>query len=160
MNEEASRDAIFQEARITLCRIYAQYTYLINSFATAVSRSEAINPKLIDLLREKLQMMSDILSVSRYLILNSAPPTLSGASMTEGFQEPSQKQLKLFEAFSTTQTTVDEQKKLLAKKDLFTLKQRALDSSKEQNVYASRQLNLYAIMNIVAVGIIFYIMSV
>jgi hypothetical protein len=112
------------------------------------------------MMRERLQMMSDILSVSRYLILNETPPSLSGASMTEGFEQPSQKQLKLFEAFSTTQTTVNEQKKLLAKKDLFTLKQRAIDASKEQNVYASRQLNLYAIMNIVAVGIIFYIMSV
>jgi len=160
MNEEASRDAIFQEARSTLCRIYAQYDFLLNSFATSISRSEAIDMKMVDMMRERLQMMSDILSVSRYLILNETPPSLSGASMTEGFEQPSQKQLKLFEAFSTTQTTVNEQKKLLAKKDLFTLKQRAIDASKEQNVYASRQLNLYAIMNIVAVGIIFYIMSV
>jgi len=159
MNEEASRDAIFQEARITLCRIYAQYTYLINSFATAVSRSEAINPKLIDLLREKLQMMSDILSVSRYIILHP-PLTLSGATIKEGFQQPSNEDLKLFEAFNDTQALIDEQKKKLATKNMFTLKERALETSSEKNVYMSRQLNIYAFMNIVAVGLIFYIISV
>ena len=158
MNQEASRDAIFQEARITLCRIYAQYTYLINSFATAVSRSEAINTKSIDLLREKLQMMSDILSVSRYIILNP-PLTLSGSTL-EGFQQPSREDLKLFEAFEDTQAIIDEQKKKLATKNMFTLKERALESSSEKNIYISRQLNIYAFMNIVAVGLIFYIISV
>jgi hypothetical protein len=156
VNEDASRDAILQEARTTLCRIYAQYTFLLNSFTTSISRSEKVDPLILDLLKEKLQMMNDILSLSRYILSNPVPKTLSGSTSTEGFQQGSQ---RLYEQFRDVQNTLDSHAKLLNRKNLFLLKERALETSTEKNVFASRQLNLYSFMNIVAIGLIFYIIS-
>jgi len=159
VNEEASRDAILQEARTSLCKIFAQYNFLLNSFATSVSRSESININMINLLKEKLQMMSDIVSLSRYILLNPAPNVLTGETqMTEGFQ--TREVSKRLEPFEDVNDKIKEHKELLERKNLYLLKERALQTSTEKNVFASRQLNLYSFMNIVAVGLIFYIISV
>lgn len=155
INSEASRDAILQEARSALCRFYAQYSFLVNMFTVAMSRAEPFDSAMFATLKEKLQAMRDIVGVAQYVI-NTMP---EGGPLKESFivgKKPSGSK----EAFQTLADSLADQQQLVNTKNLFQLKQRALEDTEEKNTYASRQLGLYAFMNIVAVGLLFYILSV
>ena len=139
-NDSASRTAILQEARFVLCRIYAQYQYLLNSFTTSIARSEQIKPDLVATLKERLQQMTDILSVARRVIDEGGSDTV--------------------EAFTNMATLIKSYQERLKTTNARTLHLRALEDSREKNVYAARQLALYSFMNIVAAGLLFYVMTI
>lgn len=148
-NDSASRTAILQEARFVLCRLYAQYQYLLNAFTTSVARSEQIKPELVKLSQERLQQMMDILSIARRIIDEG------GSNTTEPFVN-----FKLErEAFTDMEELLQQYHARLKTTNQRTLHIRALEDSREKNVYAARQLALYSFMNIVAAGLLFYVMT-
>jgi len=152
-DSESARDAMLQEARYALCRFYAQYDFLLKSYAVAIARAETPDQAVAAALAEKLQSMQDILSVSRAVL------TLGDAAgANEGFQVRNDAVIR--EAFETVAQRLEKEKKRLKSKRRFDLGERALDAVEEKNRFANRQMGLYAFMNIVAVGLLFYIMSI
>lgn len=145
-DSESARDAMLQEARYSLCRFYAQYDFLLKNYAVAVARAETPDLAVNSALAEKLQAMQDIISVSRAI--------LTMPTEKEGFQ------VQHIEAFQNIQERVELERKRLKAKHKFELGARALDSVEEKNTYANRQMGLYAFMNIVAAGLLFYILSI
>lgn len=150
-DSESARDAMLQEARYALCRFYAQYEFLLKSYAVAIARAETPDQAVAATLAEKLQSMQDILSVSRAVL------TMGDAAGKEGFQVRNDTALR--EAFETIAQRLEKEKKRLKSKQRFDLGERAIDAVEEKNRFANRQMGLYAFMNIVAVGLLFYIMS-
>jgi hypothetical protein len=149
-DSESARDAMLQEARYSLCRFYAQYDFLLKSYAVAIARAETPDLSVNSALMEKLQAMQDILSVSRAVLAMPGSPK-------EGFQV--QRTTATAEAFQNIQKQIEHERQRLKSKKKFDLGERALYAVQEKNTYASRQMGLYAMMNIVAVGLLFYIMS-
>ncbi len=145
-NDSASRTAILQEARFVLCRLFAQYQYLLNTFTTSIARSEGVRPELVATIQERLQQMMDVLGVARRVINEG------GANTTEAFTNYS-------EAFTQMEELVRKYNERMKTTNARTLHLRALEDSKEKNIYASRQLALYSFLNIVAVGLLFYVMT-
>lgn len=147
----ASQTAILQEARFTLCRLFAQYQYLLNAFTTSIARSEFVKPDLVATLKERLQQMMDVLSIARRVIDEG------GANTTEGFAGTDFRAER--EAFTNMEELVRKYKERLDTTNQRTLHMRALEDSKEKNVYAARQMALYSFLNIVAAGLLFYVMT-
>ncbi len=152
---EAAQDAILQEARYSLCRLYAQYQVLLGQITTSISRAEALDAEVVKAAKEKLQMMTDLLSIAQYVLDQKKA---ASSKSVEGFR--TQKvATALSEAFQDMAADLQQQKSALENKNYFALQRRALENTTEKNNYANRQLGLYAFMNIVAVGLLFYILS-
>jgi hypothetical protein len=157
LDSQAAKDALLQEAKTVLCRLNAQYEFLLTMLFTSISRSETVNKELIDSLRSKNQSMQDVLSVSRHVM--NRPP--ADDKMVEGFLdtrfEPTRSKMR--EAFQTIANTVAERDNLLEAGDYNELKNRGLEITEERNTYANNMIGLYGILNVVAVGLLFYVMS-
>jgi hypothetical protein len=147
----ASRTAILQEARFVLCRLFAQYQYLLNAFTTSIARSEFVKPDLVATLKERLQQMMDVLAIARRVIDEG------GANPVEGFIGTDYRAER--EAFTNMEDLIRKYKERLQTTNQRTLHMRALEDSKERNVYAARQMALYSFLNIVAAGLLFYVMT-
>ncbi len=154
MDTEAAQDAILQEARYSLCRLYAQYRVLLDQITTSISRSEEVDPKIVTASKEKLQMMMDILSIAQNVLNQRA----INQQTIEGFRTQ-RVAADLREKFQDMAKDLQVQKTAIDNKNYFSLQSRALENVTEKNNYASRQLGLYAFMNVVAVGLLFYILS-
>jgi hypothetical protein len=152
VNQAASQTAILQEARSVLCKLFAQYEFFLKAFNTSVARSEELRPEIATAMRERLQQMMDVLSIARRVIQDG------GSKTTEGFVSRADF-LKQLEAFEDIQATIQAYQKRLATTNARTLHMRALEDSEEKNRFASRQLALYSFMNIVATGLLFYVMA-
>ena len=157
LDSEAAKDALLQEAKTTLCRLNRQYEFLLTTLFTSISRSETVNKELIDSLRSKNQAMQDVLSVSRH-VMNKPP---ADGKMVEGFLdtrfEPTRREMR--EAFQTIANTVAERDNLLEAGDYNELKNRGLEITEERNTYANNMIGLYGILNVVAVGLLVYVMT-
>lgn len=146
-------DAILFEAKQTLCRIHSQYTYLINTIITSISRGEPVPLSTVDAAREKNQMLQDILSISRHVLEQSAK---SSQTPVEGFRvRPAAK----LEGFQTLSTALQQDMVSLQSNSLVDLKRRSLEDTEEKNTYANRMLAVYGVLNIVAIGLLIYISS-
>lgn len=150
VNDAATQTAILQEARFVLCRLFAQFEYLMNVFTTSISRSERVRPELLQTIQERAVQMMDVISVARRIIDQGGSNTTM-----EGFQNWSVER----EAFETAETQIRKYKERLQTTNRQTLYERVLQDSKERNVYAARQLGLYSFLNIVAAGLLFYILT-
>jgi len=156
IDSDSTKLAVLQEARVALCRLNAQFQFLLKMLVSMISRSEVnmIDPKIFETLKGKNQDMQDVLSVSRYVL------TMDMSTMTEGFlgtvQSDPFKELK--EAFETTATTVANNSNMITTGQYTVAEDRTLDVSREKNTYAERLTNLYGLMNVTAIGLLFYIM--
>lgn len=140
VNDAASKTAILQEARFILCRLFAQYEFLLNAFTTAISRSEQVRPELMAGLQERIAQMMDVISIARRVIEEGG-----SATTMEGFAD-AEEQIRKYQM--RLQSTNKQ-----------TLYERVLQDSKERNLFASRQLGLYSFLNVVAAGLLFYILT-
>jgi len=156
IDSDSTKIAVLQEARTALCKLNAQFQFLLKMLVSMISRSEVnmIDPKIFETLKGKNQDMQDVLSVSRYVL------TMDMSTMTEGFlgtvQSDPFKELK--EAFETTATTVANNSNMITTGQYTVAEDRTLDVSREKNTYAERLTNLYGLMNVTAIGLLFYIM--
>ena len=59
VDSDATKTAVLQEAKAALCKLNAQYEFLLSMLLTAIARSDqaAITKELISILREKNQSM-------------------------------------------------------------------------------------------------------
>jgi hypothetical protein len=156
IDSDATKTAVLQEARIALCRLNAQYNFLLTNFATLVSRSATneIDDPMVDLLAKKNQDMQDILTVSRHVI------DLPVSTLMEGFMGTQRDPYGGYrESFQTMQDTVSENACRMQQGDYNPKEDRSLKVSQERNEYAERLTNLYGVLNVVSIGLLFYILT-
>ena len=160
--DEVVRTAILKEAKQTLCKINSQYEFLVKSFIG----NEAITDKdTLALLSEKNQTMKDILSVSRHIMEMSS--SKDKPSMVEGFlgtltNTNTNTNNKLREGFDsiediTNKRDVDLQNGSVPPSEF---RKQTLEVSEQENRSVNTYLSVYGFMNVVAAGLLFYIISV
>ena len=156
IDSDSTKLAVLQEARVALCRLNAQFQFLLKMLVSMISRSEVnmIDPRIFETLKAKNQDMQDVLSVSRHVL------TMDMSTIKEGFLGTVEvdpfKGLK--EAFQATATTVANNANMITTGQYAVAEDRTLDVSREKNAYAERLTNLYGLMNVTAIGLLFYIM--
>ena len=154
VDSDSTRDALLQEAKMVLCRLNGQYEFLLKELFTSISRSEAVDKKLVETLRGKNQSMQDVLSISRHVLDKPVE------KMKEGFIntrfEPTR---PIREGFQAIAEIVGERDALLEEERYNQLKDRGMKITEEKNAYAGHMTSLYSFLNIVAVGLLFYVMS-
>jgi hypothetical protein len=141
---------------VALCKLNAQFQFILNDLVTKISRSEisTIDPKHFDLIKAKNQDMQDVLAVSRHVI------EIPIEGMSEGFLGTQVDPLASFkEAFQAMEDTVSSNSVMIhtGRYDVSRL-ERTLDVSREKNLYAERLTNMYGLLNVTAIGLLFYIM--
>ena len=175
-NEDA-QNAIMMETRQALCNLNAQYEFLLGTLFMSIRNSEPLSAKLIDLIRDKNLAMRDILSVSRQ-ILEKVPADKDGKKRVEGWTDVSADDAVkrgAIKDFSMIQQRLVSDENLLKEKRYSDIQvsaenfvgtkqgaideQRVFDISEEKNKSVSANLSLYSFLNVIAVGLLFYIVS-
>jgi hypothetical protein len=115
---------------------------------------------IMTLIKEKNQAMQDILSLSRQVI--AMYPFKTEGDFIEGFLgttmgDRSAMLKALKEEFQDVDSTVVSRQQILEKSNLGELMGRGLQDTEIENTFAARQLELYTFLNVVAVGLLFYI---
>lgn len=166
---EDAQNAILLETRQALCNLNAQYQFLLTTFFMSIRNSEPLSAKVIELIQEKNTAMRDILSVSRQ-ILEKIPANKDGKKLVEGWTnvvaESDSKRVAI-EGFNSMQNRLVNEDNLLKEKRYSELQegfqgigeQRAFDLSEEKTRSVSANLALYSFLNVIAVGLLFYIVS-
>jgi len=160
VDSDATRDAVLHESRTALCRLNSQIQYLLNQYFSDVGHSLVVDPTIMTIIKEKNQAMQDILSLSRQVI--AMYPFKTEGDFIEGFLgttmgDRSAMLKALKEEFQDVDSTVVSRHQILEKKNLEELMGRGLQDTEVQNTFAARQLELYTFLNVVAVGLLFYI---
>lgn len=173
LETEDAQNAILLEAREALCNLNAQYQYLLATLLTSIHNNEAASESLIELLRDKNMTMRDILSVSRQ-IMEKPPAPKDGIKLTEGWTDVKTTKTNIkntLEGFTNMQNKLVSDANSLnggqyAKlAENFTAssinvdEQRAFDISNERMSSVSANLALYSFLNIIAAGLLLYIVS-
>jgi hypothetical protein len=155
IDSDSTKLAVLQEARVALCKLNGQFQYTLKNLISMISRSEMamIDPKIFEILKNKNQDMQDVLSVSRFVL------NIDLSTFKEGFLgtvvDPF---ASMREAFQTMATTVANNADMIRTGQYAVAEERTLDISREKNEYAARLTNLYGLMNVTAIGLLFYIM--
>jgi hypothetical protein len=155
IDSDSTKLAVLQEARVALCKLNGQFQYTLKNLVSMISRSEMtmIDPKIFDTLKNKNQDMQDVLSVSRFVL------NMDLSTFKEGFLgtvvDPFS---SMREAFQSMATTVANNADMIRTGQYAVAEERTLDISREKNEYAARLTNLYGLMNVTAIGLLFYIM--
>ena len=155
VDSDATKTAVLQEAKTVLCKLNAQYIFLLSMLLTAIARSDqaAVTKELISSLREKNQSMQDVLSVSRYVL------DIQTDKVTEGFLGTKVDHFKSYrETFQNMTNVVNANTDALNTGNLTVGQQRTFEISEEKNMYAERLTNMYGLLNVVSIGLLFYIM--
>jgi hypothetical protein len=159
---ESAQIAILKEAKQVLCKINAQYEYLVKAFTTS---DESITDKdTLALLSEKNQSMKDIISVSRHIMELPVEPKMDEESMIEGFLigTPTSKNKAMKEAFDDMNSKIDTRSADLQNGtgvSASEFRKRTFEVSEQENRSVNNYLSLYGFLNVVAVGLLFYIVS-
>ena len=155
IDSDSTKLAVLQEARVALCKLNGQFQYTLKNLISMISRSEMamIDPKIFETLKNKNQDMQDVLSVSRFVL------NIDLSTFKEGFLgtvvDPF---VSMREAFQSMATTVANNADMIRTGQYAVAEERTLDISREKNEYAARLTNLYGLMNVTAIGLLFYIM--
>jgi len=150
--------AILTETKQVLCILNAQYEFLLAMLFTSIRNSETLSKSLLDSITEKNTAMRDVLSVSRQILLKSSK---KGGKMVEGFINNSVSEINLKETLETFQSMSDNftsDMTSINSQEYSDLK-RNYETSLENNKSVSANLALYSFLNIIAVGLLFYIVS-
>lgn len=172
VNDDDAQSAIMTEMKQSLCNLNAQYQFLLKELSTTIASGETISQDLLNLVQEKNMAMRDIISVSRQIIGDSSPKT-DGVTLMEGWMNvPSNNNEKqaLIERFQTLRGVLEREARLLSKggyagsegftsKQAFTDEQRTFEISEEKMKSVSANLALYSFLNVIAIGLLFYIVS-
>jgi hypothetical protein len=154
------KDAILTESKDVLCKLNAQYRFLMDMFLTSMARGEPVDPAMIALLKEKNQLMQDILSLSRHVLTMPTESFVGGVVIKEGFADESfAKRFKQYEGFTNISKTLQREYFTIESGNYENLKQRVLEDTEEKNRYTLRQIGMYSFLNVFAVGLIVYISS-
>lgn len=172
---ENAQNAIIMETRQALCNLNAQYQFLLSSLFVAIRNRDPLSVKLIELIQVKNMAMRDILSVSRQ-ILEKAPAAKDGKKLIEGWTDvnpATTEKMNNLKAFSSMKdklinddNSIKEKRFSDLMKENFTSKvttkgdeERTFEISEERMKSVSANLALYSFLNVIAVGLLFYIVS-
>jgi hypothetical protein len=159
IDSDDAQTAILAETKQVLCNLNAQYEFLLATMFMSIRNSEVLSKSLLDSITEKNVAMRDVLSVSRQILLKSSNKE---GKMVEGFTNNSSTGANLkktIEAFQSMSDTLETDMGAINTKQYSEIK-RNYDVSVEKNKSVSANLALYSFLNIVAVGLLFYIVSV
>ena len=155
IDSELNKTAVLQEARTALCKLNGQFEFLLNDFVTIVARSEMTNmdEKLFTLMKDKNQHMQDVIAVSRHILSMPLDKVKEGflGAVTDPFAD-------FRESFQEMGNLVNNNNSMINTRNFKARDQRALDISNEKNLYAERLTNMYGLLNVTAIGLLFYIM--
>ena len=141
---DSARAAILTEVKQILCNINAQYEFMLSAYSESLALGKPADDEMVTLIKEKNQSMRDVISLSRQILDMPA----------------AKKDDKMVEGFLTTDDTLDDNMRAELNKlsgDLKTFKLRNFQVSQEKNRSMNAYLNLYGFLNVVAIGLIFYI---
>ena len=160
IDKEDSQTAILMEAKQVLCNLNTQYEFLLTTLFTSIRNSEPLSKSLLDSITEKNMAMRDIISVSRQILQGASK---DGGKFIEGFVVNSENPVnsankKTLEGFQTMADNLGSDQAALNSQQYSEIK-RNFDISVENNRGISTNLTLYSFLNIVAVGLLFYIVS-
>ena len=150
INDKLSRESLYSEIKKVLCTINGQYEFMLSKYANVIASGTRPDDELVKQINEKTQAMKNVISFSRHIMDNAmmAKDDTTGTKMVEGF-------------FQQQDTLTDNMRKELDKMsdDLKTFKMRNYEVSQEKNRSINTYINLYGFLNVVAVGLLFYIVS-
>ena len=158
IDSDDAQTAILAETKHVLCNLNAQYEFLLATLFTSIRNSEILPKSLLNSITEKNVAMRDVLSVSRQILLKA--PT-SGKKMVEGFTNNSATGAGLkrtLEGFQSMSENLASEMNSISTQKYSDVK-RNYEASLENNKSVSANLALYSFLNIVAVGLLFYIVS-
>lgn len=141
---DSARAAILTEVKQILCSINAQYEFMLSAYSESLALGKPADDEMITLIKDKNQSMRDVISLSRQIL-----------NMPAGKKDD-----KMVEGFLGAEDTLDDNMRAELDKlsgDLKTFKLRNYQVSQEKNRSMNAYLNLYGFLNVVAVGLIFYI---
>ena len=159
LEAEDTQTAILKEAKQVLCNLNAQYEFLLKTMFDAIKNSQTIPKAVLDSIKEKNGAMRDIISVSRQIINGNY---LDGTKFIEGFISHDlslkNERNKTLEAFNN----MDEELRGELREynmNRYSQMKRTYDVTIENNKAASANLSLYSFLNVIAVGLLFYIVT-
>jgi hypothetical protein len=168
VDTEDAQNAILMETNQALCNLNAQYQFLLSTLFMSIRKDETLSGKIIDLIRDKNTAMRDILSVSRQ-ILEKAPADKNGKKFIEGWIDIKTNNLeKKTEGFLNLQNKLVDDASALDEKRYEHFanavskqidEERTFEISEERMKSVSANLALYSFLNVIAVGLLFYIVS-
>jgi hypothetical protein len=146
IESDSAREAILTEVKHTLCIINNQYQFMLSKYSESMALGKPVDDKLVMQIKEKNQAMRDVISLSRHVL---DMPLKKDNKMVEGF-------------IGSTSTLDDNMRKELSQLsgDLKNFKIRNYQVSQEKNKSVNAYLSLYGFLNVVAIGLLFYIVSV
>jgi len=158
MDDEATVKKILSEGKKVICILNSQYQFLFATMFAAIDNSESIPKSVLDSIREKNTAMRDIISLSRQILKDA---NLNGNKIIEGYTNaPNNSRFitSTIEAFeSMTERLMIDQAAIDAGQ--YSDVKRNYDISVEKVKGVSSNLALYSFLNIVAIGLLFYIVS-
>jgi cell fate (sporulation/competence/biofilm development) regulator YlbF (YheA/YmcA/DUF963 family) len=150
INDKLARESLYGEVKKVLCTINRQYEFLISEYANVIASGNKPDDELIKHINERSQSMKNVISFSRHIMDNAtiAKDDNTGTAMIEGF-------------IQQQDTLTDNMRKELDKMsdDLKNFKMRNYEVSQEKNRSVNAYINLYGFLNVVAIGLLFYIVS-
>lgn len=154
IDTEEKRDAFIQEARYILCKINAQYEFMLELTLTSVSRSEKLDPDLLAKLQKKGQNMLDVISVSRHIL------EMDLEKVTEGFLGTKPREPSIKEGFQALATTISANSAALKAEKYDDIRKHGVEVSRDEVRGMDRLTELFSFANITAFGLLLYIASV
>ena len=141
---DSARAAILMEVKKVLCTINAQYQFMLSEYSDLMGTGKSIEDDMVNQIKEKNQAMRDVISLSRHIL--DMPAAKSDDKMVEGFLG------------SDDVLDANMRKELDGlSEDLKTFKLRNYQVSQEKNNSMNAYLNVYGFLNVVAIGLLFYI---
>ena len=144
IESDSAREAILTEVKHTLCIINNQYQFMLSKYSESMALGKAVDNNLVTQIKEKNQALRDVISLSRHVL----DMPLKKDKMVEGF---------LGSAGTLDDNMRKELNQLSGDLKNFTL--RNYQVSQEKNKSMNTYLSLYGFLNVVAVGLLFYIVS-
>jgi hypothetical protein len=159
IDSEEAQTALLKEAKQVLCNLNAQYEFLISTMFTAIKNSKTIPKSVLDSIKEKNIAMQDVISVSRQIVNGKYS---DGTNFIEGFinnSSPSRSEnAKTLEAFENRRKVLLSDFELISEGEYNDI-QRSYEISVENNKSVSANLSLYSFLNVIAIGLLFYIVT-
>jgi hypothetical protein len=125
----------------------------------SIKNSQTIPKTLLDSIKEKNAAMRDIISVSRQIVNGKYS---DGTNFIEGFIGNSSSKrneiTQTLEAFEETRTILLSSFEKISEEDYNDI-QRSYEISIENNKSMSANLSLYSFLNVIAIGLLFYIVT-
>jgi len=156
-NTQDAKTAIVLEIKKVLCTLNAQYEFLLTQVFESVDNSEPVSKPILESIKEKNRAMRDIISVSRQILKGVSNNT----EVTEGVINSSDNTgnlKKTLEAFQNIADGLGSDSAALDAERYSDVK-RSFEISVENNKSISTNLALYSFLNVIAVGLLFYIVS-